>query len=85
MTICPNCQTPCCNCSCPGCNCKIEIGPDGRTCCTMCLTGLQRIYSNAQQQPTVNVINTQGAVSPDYMKQILDQRLQADQQNRFNQ
>lgn len=85
MTICPSCGTPCCNCSCPGCFCKIETGPNGITCCTMCLTGLQRTYNSQQiEKIPVKVITTQGAQSPQYMKQILEQRLQTEQLNRFN-
>ena len=76
MTICPSCRNPCCDCSCPGCFCRILIGPNGVQCCSMSITGLQRVHDTQQQLPTVSPIG--------YMDQIMKQRFEAEQQNRFN-
>ena len=78
MTTCQNCGNPCCNCSCPGCNCRIE-NFNGIQCCSMCITGLQRVHNTTQQ-----VQQAQGVSQSVYMDQILQQRLQYEQMNRFN-
>lgn len=84
MTICPSCRNPCCDCDCPGCHCKIQTGPNGVQCCTMCITGLQRTMNSIMVQQNSQVIESQGVQSPKYMEQILQQRLQENQLNRFN-
>lgn len=83
MTLCNNCRNPCCDCNCPGCNCRTVTGPNGQQCCTMCITGVQRTY-NAQQQST-QTQQVPGVSQSVYMNQILKQRLEAEQHNRFNQ
>lgn len=47
----------------------------------MCITGLQRTMGTADP---VHIVQAQGAVSPVQMEQILAQRLQEQQMNRFN-
>lgn len=86
MEYCKQCNSPCCNCSCPGCNCRILTGPNGISCCSICITGLQRIYSEIKietKEHTHIHTNISGVQSPEYMHQILSQRLELEQLNRF--
>lgn len=78
MTTCRNCGNACCDCSCPGCNCRTMTGPNGVQCCTMCITGLQRTQSVQHQ-----VVSHSGTPQSVYMDQIMKQRLEAEQHNRF--